>query len=55
MARFLQRLRREDGQAMVEYAVIVALVSIVAIGVITAAWRPDHGGFQRVLDALTGA
>lgn len=55
MARFLQRLRREDGQAMVEYAVIVALISIVAIGVITALGAPITAAFQSVLDALTGA
>lgn len=55
MARFLQRLRREDGQAMVEYALIVALISIAAISVITLMGPRLLAIFQSVLDALGGA
>ena len=31
MQKFLARFRREEGQAMVEYALILALVSVVTI------------------------
>jgi pilus assembly protein Flp/PilA len=36
MLKLIQaRLRREDGQALVEYALIVSLIAVVAIGALT--------------------
>jgi Flp pilus assembly pilin Flp len=50
--------RREDGQAMVEYGLILGLVSVVAIVVLTAIGVDVNGVFQAVetsLDAVPGA
>ncbi len=35
LERILMRLRREEGQALVEYALIVSLISVVAIAALT--------------------
>jgi pilus assembly protein Flp/PilA len=55
MIEFMQQLaartRREDGQAMVEYALILGLVSVVAIGALTAIGGDVNG----VLGAVEGA
>ena len=53
MARFLQRLRREDGQAMVEYALIIFLVAVVLIGSLTALEGSIAGAFSAIQTALT--
>ena len=37
----MPRLRREDGQAIVEYAMVLGLVSIVLIGVIALTGLAD--------------
>jgi pilus assembly protein Flp/PilA len=42
----------ESGQGMIEYGLLVALISIVAIGVITAIGTGLIGNFQSVLNAL---
>jgi len=31
----LRKLRREDGQALVEYALIVALIALICVGALT--------------------
>jgi len=50
------RLRnREDGQAMVEYALILALVSIAAIVVLGAIGTDVNTVFTNVDNALKGA
>lgn len=43
------RLRTEDGQGMVEYALIIALVAIALIAALTAL----GGGVANVFDAIT--
>jgi pilus assembly protein Flp/PilA len=35
MLKFFARLRREEGQAMVEYALILALVTVVSVTALT--------------------
>jgi pilus assembly protein Flp/PilA len=35
LARLQAESRREEGQALVEYALIISLIAIVAIGVLT--------------------
>ena len=49
------RQRKDSGQAMVEYALILGLVSVVAIGVLTAIGTDVTNVFQSVETALAGA
>jgi pilus assembly protein Flp/PilA len=46
---------REEGQAMVEYALILALVSIAAIATLTLIGTEVDTVLTDVLNALTGA
>ena len=48
-----ERMRREEGQALVEYALILALVSIVSILVLLALGLDIKGVFQRVETAVS--
>lgn len=43
---------REEGQAAVEYGVLVALIIAVAVGVITTLGLDVKQAFQTVVDAL---
>lgn len=43
---------REEGQGMIEYALLTALISIAAIAVITQLGPQITGVFQNVLNAL---
>jgi pilus assembly protein Flp/PilA len=43
---------REEGQALVEYALILALVSVASIGVLTLLGTGISDTFQAVLDQL---
>ena len=52
MRKIIARFRREEGQAMVEYALILALVSVVAIGTLTAIGTNVDAIFAAVRDAL---
>lgn len=52
MSKLIRRLRSDKGQAMVEYSIILALISIAAIGIITQLGEPISNAFQSVLDAL---
>jgi pilus assembly protein Flp/PilA len=51
----LSRLDREDGQAMVEYALILALISIIAIAVLRSVGVSVKSLFGRVDSALSAA
>ncbi len=56
MIRVAAALRsREEGQAMVEYALILALVSVVALGTLTAIGTNVDSIFGQIRDALAGA
>jgi pilus assembly protein Flp/PilA len=46
---------REEGQALVEYALILALVSVISIGVLTTLGQNVAGRLGDVATALTGA
>jgi pilus assembly protein Flp/PilA len=46
---------REDGQAMVEYALILALVSVAAIAVLPGLGTAITNTLTSVTNALTGA
>jgi pilus assembly protein Flp/PilA len=53
MHLWLASLRdREEGQALVEYALILALVSIVAIGALQALGANVTGRLQDIADQL---
>jgi pilus assembly protein Flp/PilA len=49
------QVEREDGQAMVEYGLILALVSVVAIGVLTFVGLDVQAVFQSIQDSLDAA
>jgi Flp pilus assembly pilin Flp len=50
---FVYQIRnREEGQALVEYALILSLVSIASILVLTALGTSIGGTLQTVVDAL---
>jgi pilus assembly protein Flp/PilA len=49
-----ERAEREEGQAMVEYALILALISIVSIVVLTALGVDIKNVFKTVETAVSG-
>ena len=46
---------REEGQALVEYTLILALVSIVAIALLTTVGNDIKSALETVVAALAGA
>jgi pilus assembly protein Flp/PilA len=53
MIRIASRLRsREEGQAMVEYALILGLVSVVAIAALTLIGTTVNGIYEAIATAL---
>ena len=50
---FANLLKREEGQDIIEYAVLAAFISIVAILIIKAFGVPLKAIYQKILDALT--
>ena len=52
MAYVRSALKREEGQALVEYALILALVSVVAITVLGLLGTNIVAKLQEVVDAL---
>jgi pilus assembly protein Flp/PilA len=55
MRKFFSRLRSEEGQAMVEYALILGLVSVVSILALTAIGTNVNTLFGIIRDALAAA
>jgi pilus assembly protein Flp/PilA len=56
IATLVERLtNREEGQDMIEYALLAALISIVAIAVILLIGPKLTGIFQTVVNGLSGA
>jgi pilus assembly protein Flp/PilA len=51
---WLATFRREDGQAAVEYGVLLALILVVSIVVIGLLGTEVKDAFQSVLDAIPG-
>ena len=49
------RIGEEDGQALVEYTLILALVSLVAIGLLSAIGTSVNDLLDRVTSALASA
>ena len=55
----IQRLRsfvrHEEGQDLLEYALLVALIALVAVAAVTAAGTSVNTIFQSIADALSKA
>jgi Flp pilus assembly pilin Flp len=54
-AALAARTEREEGQALVEYALILGLVSVVAIALLSAVGTDITSLLARVTDALASA
>ena len=52
MVRFARESKDEEGQTMIEYGLIVALISIVAILALTAVGGSIQDVFNSIADAL---
>ena len=52
MTSVLNRIRQEDGQDLLEYALLVALIALVAVGAITLAGSNVNIIFGKIADAL---
>lgn len=55
LSRYWRTLRREAGQTMAEYAVILAVITLVVIVAITALSGGIGGALDKVTDLLGGA
>jgi pilus assembly protein Flp/PilA len=55
LARFAVGARREEGQALVEYALILGLISVVAIALLTAIGTDVSQILSQVSTALASA
>jgi Flp pilus assembly pilin Flp len=49
---YFQLRKREEGQALVEYALILSLIAVVCIGVLTALGTGVQAQLQAIVDAL---
>ncbi len=54
MKRFLKKFRRQRGQGMTEYIIIVALIAIAAIGVVTVFGQDIRQLFNATTSSLSG-
>ena len=52
---FMQFIKEEDGATMVEYAILVALISVVAIATIVLIGQEVNTSFETVNTELTAA
>jgi len=53
LVNFVNRVRRNDeGQDLLEYALLVALIAIVAVGAVTAAGVTVNGIFTNIAGAI---
>jgi pilus assembly protein Flp/PilA len=48
-------VREEEGQDLLEYALLVALIALIAIGAVGAAGNAVNGIFTAIAGALGGA
>ncbi len=51
---FLNMLQDEDGQGLIEYALIIALVSVVAIAALTLMGKRVNNTMNATANALNG-
>lgn len=55
MRKPLQKLRSQKGQTLVEYALILAFISIVAISVLISLGETVHGTYSKISSSLAQA
>jgi pilus assembly protein Flp/PilA len=48
----LAKMRAEEGQALVEYALIISLIAVVAIGMLTLTGKNINGIMNSIANAL---
>jgi pilus assembly protein Flp/PilA len=48
MTRLVNFLKNDEGQDLLEYALLVALIAIVAVGAVTAAGTTVQGIFNNI-------
>ncbi len=48
----LAKMRAEEGQALVEYALIISLIAVVAIAMLTLTGNNVNGILRSIADAL---
>jgi pilus assembly protein Flp/PilA len=54
LVNFVNSIRRnEEGQDLLEYALLVALIAVVAVGAITAAGTSVQAAFTAIAAAIT--
>ena len=47
-------VRRDEGQDLLEYSLLVALIALVAVGAVTAAGGSVNGIFTQIAAAIPG-
>jgi pilus assembly protein Flp/PilA len=52
MLNYLKSLKNEDGQDLLEYALLVALIALVAVGAVTAAGTQVSAIFNQIAGAI---
>jgi pilus assembly protein Flp/PilA len=52
MTRLVNFLKNDEGQDLLEYALLVALIAIVAVGAVTAAGNTVNGIFSQIAGAI---
>ena len=55
MINYVKSLRQEEGQDLLEYALLVALIALVAVGAVTAAGESVSTIFDSIAGELGGA
>jgi pilus assembly protein Flp/PilA len=55
VTRFRAFVRNEEGQDLLEYALLVALIALVCVAAVGAAGASVQGIFERIAAALTAA
>jgi pilus assembly protein Flp/PilA len=53
--RLQSKIRDEDGQALVEYGLLLALIAVVCIAIVTTLGGRINGTFQGISNALPKA
>jgi pilus assembly protein Flp/PilA len=52
LLNFLKTLKNEEGQDLLEYALLVALIALVAVGAVTAAGQSVNTIFSQIATAI---
>jgi pilus assembly protein Flp/PilA len=55
LLNYVKSLRQEEGQDLLEYALLVALIALIAIGAVTAAGESVNSIFNEIATQLAAA